>query len=222
MYDLPYFKEDDKKTLLQFVDHHPFGFLSGSDARGNPVATQIPMLLEERADKIILHGHIMRKTDHHNAFLENPQVLTVFSGPHTYVSGTWYKEVHIASTWNYMSVQMHGRINFLGEDALISLLKKLTLKFENNNTASSTVYDNLPDDFIKHMLPAIVAFEIEVNKTENVFKLSQNRDKESYHNIIQHLEKKGGDAALIAEEMKKRAAKLFPPGVSWDSKKFLS
>ena len=61
-----------------------------------------------------------------------------------------------------------------------------------------------------------------LQEMENVFKLSQNRDEKSYHNIIAQLAKQGGDSALIATEMKKRTEKLFPPGVEWDSKKFLS
>jgi transcriptional regulator len=222
VYNLSYFKEEDKQVLLQFVNDHPFAFLSGSNASGKPVATQIPMLIEEREDALYLHAHIMRQTDHHKAFLENPQVLAVFTGPHTYVSGTWYTDKGIASTWNYMSVHMRGEIRFLGEEELISLLRKLTLRFENNNPASTTIYDNLPDEFRKRMLPAIVAFEIKVNELKNVFKLSQNRDENSYLNIITQLEKQGGDGAQIAAEMKRRKEKLFPPGVKWDGNRFIS
>ena len=222
MYNLSYFKEEDKKVLLQFMHDHPFGFLTGSNAAGKPAGTQVPFLVEERDNKLILHAHIMRQTDHHKAFLENPQVLVVFTGPNTYVSGTWYSNTHIASTWNYMSVHIRGNIRFLDEDGLISLLKKLTLRFEKNDNTSKTIFDNLPEEFLKRMMPAIVAFEIEVTEMENVFKLSQNRDEASYRNIIIQLEKQGGDGALIAAEMTKRIEKLFPPGQEWDSNKFLS
>ncbi len=222
MYNFSYFKEEDKQVLIQFMNDHPFAFLTGSFANGKQVATQVPMLVEERDGKIILHAHIMRQTDHHKAFLENPQVLAVFTGPNTYVSASWYTNQQTGSTWNYMSVHLRGNIHFLGEEELRSLLQKLTLRFENNRTSSPTIYDNLPPDYIRHMLPAIVAFEIEVTELENVFKLSQNRDEKSYQNIITQLEKQGGDGALIASEMKKRTEQLFPPGVEWDSKKFMS
>lgn len=209
MYNLSYFKEDDRQALLQFVHDHPFAFLTGSTATGKQVATQVPVLMEVRDNKIFLHGHIMRQTDHHKAFQENPQVLAVFTGPHTYVSATWYTNPVSGSTWNYMSVHMRGTMRFGTEKELMELMKKLTLRFENNNTSSPTIFDNLPEEYKKHMLPAIVAFEIEVEEMENVFKLSQNRDEVSYQNIIKQLEKQGGDSALIAEEMKKRASKLF-------------
>ena len=222
MYNLSYFKEEDKQVLLQFMFDHPFAFLTGSFKNGKQVATQIPLLVEERNGKLFLLGHIMRNTDHHKAFLENPQSLVVFTGPSTYVSASWYTNPQIGSTWNYMSIHISGRINFLEQDGLIDLLRKLTLRFEKNNIASPTIYDNLPEKFLNHMLPAIVAFEIEITELENVFKLSQNRDEASYLNIISQLEKQGGDSALIADEMKKRKDQLFPPGVAWDGSKFLS
>jgi len=222
MYNLAYFKEEDKQVLLQFLHDFPFAFLTGSFNNGKQVATQIPMLVEERDGKLILHGHIMRKTDHHKAFLENPQALVVFTGPSTYVSASWYSNPHMGSTWNYMSVHLRGNIHWGGEQELRVLLDKLTLRFEKGNTASPTYFNNLSDDYIKHMLPAIEAFEIEVVEMENVFKLSQNRDEKSYLNIIDQLEKQGPDSFRIAAEMRKRKEKLFPPGVEWDSSKFLS
>lgn len=222
MYNLPYFKDHDRQVLLQFLHDYPFAFLTGSYANGKQVATQIPVLAEERNGILYLQGHIMRNTDHHRAFMENSKVLTVFSGPHSYVSASWYTNPHIGSTWNYMSVQASGSISFRPEEELISLLKKLTLRFEKNNNASPTVYDNLPAEFLKKMLPAIVGFEIKVEELEHVFKLSQNRDEKSYRNIIARLEEQGGDSALVAGEMKKRMEALFPPGVQWDAGKFLS
>jgi transcriptional regulator len=222
MYNLSYFKEEDQQVLCQFMDDHPFAFLTGSFLSGKQVATQVPILLEKRDDDLILQGHIMRQTDHHKAFVENPQALVVFTGPDTYVSASWYSNPHIGSTWNYMSVHIQGHIRFLDEEGLIALMKKLTLKFEKSNNDSPTIYDNLPAEFLKKMLPAIVGFEIKIEQMENVFKLSQNRDEQSYVNIIHQLQKLGGDSALIAEEMKKRKDALFPPGTEWDPNKFMS
>ena len=179
MYNLSYFKEEDKQVLLQFLNDHPFAFLTGSFTNGKQVATQIPMLFEERNNMLVLQGHIMRHTDHHRAFTENPQVLTVFTGPSAYVSASWYSNPQIGSTYNYMSVHLKGNIKIMSDDELIELMKKFTLKFEKGNTASPTIYDNLPAGFLNKMMPAIAGFEIEVQQMENVFKLSQNRDETS-------------------------------------------
>lgn len=204
MYDLPYFKEQDEKVVKEFIDSHPFAFLTGCDAENKPVATQVPVFIEEENGKKILRGHIMKNTDHHKAFAKNPNVLVVFTGAHTYVSATLYSNPHQASTWNYMSVHARGIIKFLGEDELISVLKKTSLHFENYNKQSTTVFDNLSTEYKEPLMKAIVAFEIEVTDMQNVFKLSQNRDAKSYETIKENLHSQGGDAAIIADEMSKR------------------
>jgi len=210
MYHISYFKEKDKQTILDFIEDHPFAFMTGSFASGAQVATQIPMLLEERQGELYLQGHIMRNTDHHKAFVENPNALLVFTGPSCYVSASWYSNPQMGSTWNYMSVHIAGKVNFMSDDELVTLMRKLTLKFEKGNTQSLTIFDNLPQNYINKMMPAIVGFEVKVDTIENVFKLSQNRDEQSYLNIISKLEAQGGDSALIANEMKKRQLELFP------------
>ena len=220
MYNFSYFKEKDKQAILNFVAENPFAVMTGSFLSGKQVATQIPVLLEERNGELFLQGHIMRNTDHHKAFVENPNILLLFTGPSCYVSASWYSNPQIGSTWNYMSVHIAGEVNFMTDNELISFMRKLTLKFEEGNTQSLTFYDNLPDHFLSKMMPAIVGFEIKADNIENVFKLSQNRDEKSYLNIISKLEEQGGQSALIALEMRKRHAELFPEGVEWDASKF--
>lgn len=209
MYNLPYYKEKDRQVVLSFIHQHPFAFIAGCDENNKPVATQIPVFIEEREGKLYMTGHMMKGTDHHKAFEKNGAVLCVFTGHHTYVSATWYSNPQQASTWNYMSVHVKGQLRFLDEQGLIDVLRKTSLHFENNNSHSSTAFDNLPEEYTSRLMKAIVAFEVEVKSMDHVFKLSQNRDKESYSNIIEKLETQDGDGKRIAEEMKKRQEGLF-------------
>lgn len=220
MYNFSYFKEKDKQTLLDFMTKNPFAFLTGSWLSGAQVATQIPFMVVEREGELFLQGHIMKNTDHYKAFIENPNVLVVFTGPSTYVSASWYSNSQIGSTWNYMSVHVTGQMRVMTSDELIQFMKKLTLTYEKGNKKSLTIYDNLPESFLQKMMPGIIGFEIKADKLDNVFKLSQNRDEKSYMNIISKLEEQGGNAALIAEEMKRRKNDLFPEGLEWDGSKF--
>lgn len=189
---------------MDFIHANPFAFICGSDENQKPIATQIPVFIEDREGRLFLTGHMMRNTDHHKAFEKNNNALCVFTGHHTYVSATWYSDPHQASTWNYMSVHVKGRMRFLDEKGLIAILKKTTLHFENNNTDSTTVFDNLSSDYTDRLMKAIVGFEIEVEGIDNVFKLSQNRDEKSYRHIIEKLKDRDGDAQTIAAEMEKR------------------
>jgi transcriptional regulator len=192
MYDLPYFKEEDQEAVLKFMRQHPFVFLTGVNEENKPVATQVPVFIDEKDGKLYLTGHIMRNTDHHKAFEKNPNVLAIF-----------------ASTWNYMSVHAKGTIRFGNKEDLIAILKRLTLHYENSNTASTTVFDNLTSEYTEPLLKAIVAFEMEVVSIDNVFKLSQNRNKKSFQNIMDKLNEQGSDGKFIAEEMKKIQDQLF-------------
>ena len=204
MYNLPYHKEKNEQVIKEFIARYPFAFLTGCDSENKPVATQVPIFIEEKAGKKILRGHIMRNTDHHRAFLHNENVLVVFTGHHTYVSATWYSNPHLASTWNYMSVHVKGIIRFLDDAALEDVLRKTTLHFENYDPQSPTIFDNLPEEFKQKVMHAIVAFEVEVLEMDNVFKLSQDRDAKSYENVIEKLKEQGEDGQAIAAEMDKR------------------
>ena len=210
MYNLSHHKEKNEMVVKEFIDQHPFAFLTGSDSENKPVATQVPVFIEEVDNREVLRGHIMKNTDHHKAFLNNENVLVVFSGNHTYVSATWYSNPYMASTWNYMSVHAKGIIRFLGDDELENVLRMTSLHFENYDRQSTTSYDNLPLEFKQRVMGAIVAFEVEVKEIDTVFKLSQDRDYESYLNIIKKLKEQREDGQVIAAEMEKRIFEVFP------------
>lgn len=210
MYNLPYYKEKNAQVIKEFIDRYPFAFLTGCDSENKPVATQVPVFIEEKDGTQILRGHIMKNNDHHKAFLQNENVLVVFTGHHTYVSATWYSNPHQASTWNYMSVHVKGIIRFLDDAALANVLRKTSLYFEKQNQQSSTIFDNLPPEYTQRLMKAIVPFEIEIKEMDHVFKLSQDRDAESYHNIMEKLKVQGESGQVIAAEMEKRTKELFP------------
>lgn len=201
---MPYYTETNREVLLAFMRQYPFVQLCGTDAAGYPVATHVPVLLKEREGKLFLQGHIMRKTGHHKAFEANAAALAVFSGPHTYVSASWYSNPQQGSTWNYQTVHAKGLLRFLDQPQLLQVLEELTTLFEQD-PGSAAAYSRLPEEYVQKMAQAIVAFEIEVTGLDATFKLSQNRDKASYENIIAQLQQQGGDAALVAAEMEKRS-----------------
>ena len=199
MYDIPYFKAEHPDEVMAYMRAHPFALVCGADLEGKPVATQVPLLFMQREDKLFLQGHFMKKQDHTDAFLKNPNALVVFSGAHTYVSASWYENKQIASTWNYQAVHAAGKIHFQDADFLHQLLTRLTETFEQSG--STSLVQHMDPQFVERMIQAIIAFEIEVLSIRNVFKLSQNRDKQSHANIISELSSQGEDAREIAGAM---------------------
>ncbi|HSC38381.1 MAG TPA: FMN-binding negative transcriptional regulator [Chitinophagaceae bacterium] len=208
MYQSAYFKEEDRQVLLDFMRQHSFVVLTGCDEAGRPVAAQIPLLVEEKEGKLFLYGHIQRKTDHHLCFVHNPQVLAIFNGPHAYISARWYTNQQNVSTWNYMTVHARGTLRFVDDAGLLDIVTRTTAHYEQD-AASPSLVEKMPEEYVTRLMKAIIGFEIEVTQLDHVFKLSQNRDKISYQQIIPRLREQGGDAALMADEMEKRIGKLF-------------
>lgn len=202
MYKFSHYTEQDQEKVIAFMKANPFAIITGS-GEDYPVATQIPLEIKITGDKIILQGHLMRKTDHHLAFEKNNQVLVLFTGPHCFISASWYSDPQVGSTWNYITVHAKGRMMFMDEAGTREAVKMVSDKFEG--TQSPGAFDHLPQDYIDHMMKAIVGFSIEVESLDNVFKLSQNRDAASQKNIIDQLKKRGDDnSVMIAEEMQRR------------------
>ncbi len=205
---MPYFSENDTATIVQFMQNHPFAMLTAC-ANDQPEATQIPFIITEEDGVITLRGHIMKKTDHHKAILANPNALVLFTGAHCYVSSSWYSYKGEGATWNYMTVQALGKVEILSDEETITILKELTDHYEAKQPDPQFMRD-LPEDYINKYVKAIAGIKIVVKELNTTFKLSQNRDDESYQNIVQHLsQSEEYNAQAIAEELKKRRPQLF-------------
>lgn len=201
MYDIPHFKAGDRQEVLDFMRDHPFATLMAVSAEGRPVATQVPVFIDERDGVLYLSGHIMRKSGHHLALEAHPHALVLFTGAHAYVSASWYTDPRMASTWNYLSVQASGPVRFGGDEELLSILRRTTDHFEGSEDTPASMKHMSPD-YIDRMMKAIVHFEVRVERLEHVFKFSQNRDAVSRENIIAHLEKGRPEEQEIARVMR--------------------
>ena len=202
MYKFSYYTEKDQATVIAFMKENAFALITGM-GEVYPVATQIPLTINTIDGKLLLEGHMMRKTDHHLAFEKNNNVLVLFTGSHCFVNAGWYTDPHMGSTWNYMTVHAKGKISFTDEEGTRNAVKTVSDKYVGTNSASA--FDNLSKEYIDHMVKAIVGFSIEVESIDNVFKLSQNRDEASQKNIIEQLRKRDdANSAAIAKEIEKR------------------
>jgi transcriptional regulator len=202
MYKLKHFTETDEQRVIAFMKENSFATLTGF-GENYPAVTQVPLEVQEKDGQLFLHGHIMRNTDHHKAFEKNDNVLAVFTGPHCYISASWYNNPQTASTWNYMAVHTKGKIILTDDEGTYEAIKAVTNKYEGAETAGA--FNNMSKEYIMPMLKAIVGFTIKVENVENVFKLSQNKTTAEQLNIIAELKKRGDyNSVMIAEEMEQR------------------
>ncbi|UFH46377.1 FMN-binding negative transcriptional regulator [Flavobacterium galactosidilyticum] len=201
MYTPDIYKNENQEEIEKFLQENSFGILI-NQTNGKLWATHIPLELAiNREGKAILEGHISKENLQWNGFLESNEVLAVFSGPHSYISSSWYDHENVP-TWNYIAVHVYGKLKIIEGQAVIESLKKLVNKYEQK-------YENptrIEDLSEKTMLQArgIVAFEIEIDEIQATRKMSQNRDSKNYQNIISELEKNNtADSLATANEMKK-------------------
>lgn len=199
MYKPKIYTENDRNKIWNFIKEHPFALISGIDNEGKQVATHVPLIFDE--NKVKLQGHLMKATNHYKAFINNKDVLVIFSGPNAYISASWYKNPSSASTWNYISVQVRGKIEFMNAGDFENLMKRFTLKYEDFKKDSPTYYDNLPEDYRNRLMKAIAGFEISIDSVEATFKLSQDKDDESFENILNELSQKSHQEKWLADEM---------------------
>lgn len=201
MYTPQLYKNEDPEAIKTFLKENSFGILI-NQTNGKLCATHIPIELEINADgKEVLQGHISKLNPQAEGFAENDQVLAVFSGPHSYISPSWYDHENVP-TWNYIAVHVYGRIKITDETVTLEGLKKLVDKYEANSENPV----RLEDLSAKTMREArgIFGFEIEIDEIQATKKLSQNRDDHNYKNIISELKKTENPQAIaVANEMSK-------------------
>jgi len=199
----PHFTETDEKILLGHIERHDFGLLvTKGDAL---IASQVPFLSERRDGKLHLIGHLARPNPQCADLAAGGEALVIFTGPHAYISPSWYGAQPAVPTWNYASVHAYGAARAISDkDWLNDLLRRLSERHEAHETNPWRMQDQ-PEAFLNGMLGGIVGFEIAVTRLEGKFKLSQNRPASDRPRIIAALEARDdADSHGVARLMRQR------------------
>jgi transcriptional regulator len=193
---------EDRATSLTFMKANPFAILISPSERG-PIATHLPLLVEERPGAIILRGHFA-KANHHWSIIEQEQEsLVIFHGPHAYISPSLYEVRESVPTWNYATVHVYGKGRLIKETADAErLLADLIAQFDPEYYQQWLTFS---EEYRDKMLRRIVAFEFDATRIETKFKLGQNRTQTEQQNLIEALERSSdsavsGVAALMRQQ----------------------
>jgi transcriptional regulator len=188
MYIPAAFVETDLTRLHDFIEQNSFGLLV-SQVDGLPFATHLPFLLERTTGPHgTLIGHMARA---------NPQwreagdqtALAIFSGPHTYVSPTWYEAEQVVPTWNYTAVHAYGRPQLIEDrDALREIVQRMVRFYEQSMPQPWSF--NGSGTFADRLLTQIVGFRIVIKKIEGKWKLNQNHPAERREKVVRALEER--------------------------------
>ena len=203
------FEEKDKDKIHAFIRANSFAILV-SIHEGRPIGTHIPLQLEINAEgQDILVGHISKGNEQKHTLTDGAQVLAIFPGPHAYISPRWYTKMNVP-TWNYLSVHVYGVIKIMEGEVLKAALSRLIDNYEQHMPQPVKI-DEVPEKTLYDELRGIVGFEIVVTEYQAAAKLSQNRDEQSYHQVIDQLDQGDETARAVAAEMEKHCPHLFPP-----------
>jgi transcriptional regulator len=195
MYIPKSFNIDDRQKLHAFIQRYSFATLvTGGD---EPFATHLPFLLDpDRGPHGTLVGHFARANPHWKMDHLRLGSVAIFHGPHAYISPSWYRSgTPAVPTWNYAAVHATGKLNLIeDESAAITILRRMVQTYDSSPDALNI---GMHPEITAKLLPAIIAFEIPIDRLEGKFKLGQNRQPADQIGAIEGLES-AGDAESLA------------------------
>jgi transcriptional regulator len=185
------FAETDLPKLHDFIEQNSFGLLI-SQQDGQPFASHLPLLLHRQSGpQGTLLGHMARANPQWRQ-AEGQTVLAVFSGPHAYISPSWYEAENVVPTWNYVAVHAYGKLEAIEEDdSLLALLKDFVNYYERSLPQPWALQGT--DDYLQRMLRQIVGFRIEITRLEGKWKLGQNHPQERRDKVVRALQQQPKD-----------------------------
>ncbi|QDU96750.1 FMN-binding negative transcriptional regulator [Lignipirellula cremea] len=194
MFIPPAFAEQDLARLHLFLIQNSFGLVV-SQVDGAPFATHLPLLLQPAEGPLgTLTGHFARANPQWRQ-LVGQTVLVIFTGPHAYISPTWYEAENTVPTWNYTAVHVYGQIELVESgEPLLNILKETVQTYEQSKPQPWTLEGN--EAITERLIEQIVGFRMVIEKIEGKFKLNQNHPAERRQKVIKALEEQGDENSL--------------------------
>ncbi len=174
------FRMTNKAEQHQFVEQNGFGVMLSSDLQ----ATHLPFILNTKeGEQGALYTHCA-KANPHWKLLDNKKVLIIFTGPHGYISPSWYERSPGVPTWNYSAVHILGKTTILDAPTTLQVVNKTVEKYEPILLQKRDV---LTEDYQNRLAKGIVGLKIDISSIEGKHKLSQNRPLQDQQNIREAL-----------------------------------
>ena len=189
------FRNPDRALLETMVEEIGFGMVF-AQAPDGPRVAHVPLLWtgDGAVQFHLARGNALTK------HLDGMTVLAVINGPDGYVSPRWYADSEQVPTWNYVALELEGRVQRLDAERLLGQITALSDKHEARIAAGQPwTMDKLPEAKSRALQSAIVGFELEVIAWRETIKLSQNKPADERERVAAGLEGEGaaGIAALM-------------------------
>jgi transcriptional regulator len=198
---------NDPAELTAFMQHYNFAALVTSH-EGEITASHLPFMLDEtRGEHGTLIAHLARTNPQWQTFAGGKEALVIFTGPHAYVSPSWYEKPQVnVPTWNYTAVHAYGVPRVVEEpEAIYAMLDQLVKAHEGSYDQPWSVQS--AEEHVRRLMGGVVGFEMTIIRLEGKAKLSQNRSEADQYHVVEHLSQSSDPLAVdTAALMRERQA----------------
>lgn len=199
MHPNPLYRTDDRALCEGLIEAIGFGMVFAATPDGPRVA-HTPLLSNGEG---AVQFHLARN----NALarhLDGATALIVVNGPDAYVSPRWYDNRDTVPTWDYVALELEGRVRRMDDAGLEAFLHAAIAKHEARLGEEPWRAEESSEKVWSGLFRGIVGFELEVLAWRPTFKLSQNKPHETRVRIAEGLAAAGSPA--LAEWVRDHAA----------------
>ncbi|GAB5348129.1 FMN-binding negative transcriptional regulator [Alteriqipengyuania sp. 357] len=180
MHPNPLFRSEDRALFEALIDQIGFGmvFLTTPDG---PRVAHTPLL--STGDGAV-QFHLARGnalTRH----LDGATALVTVNGPDAYVSPRWYDNRDTVPTWDYVALEMEGRVRRMADEGLEAFLLAVIARQESRMEGDPWRAGESSDATWSKLFRGIAGFEIEVQTWRPTLKLSQKKSAAERTRIAQ-------------------------------------
>ncbi|MBA4051696.1 MAG: negative transcriptional regulator, partial [Erythrobacter sp.] len=186
MHPNPLYRTEDRALCESLIEEIGFGMVFAQTPDGPRVA-HTPLLL---AGEGAVQFHLARGnalTRH----LEGTTALIVVNGPDAYVSPRWYDNRDTVPTWDYIALELEGRIRKMDDAGLEAFLHAVINKHEGRLGGEQWLAGESSEKVWSGLFRGITGFELEVQAWRPTLKLSQNKPAAERARIADGLEAAG-------------------------------
>lgn len=193
MHPNPQFRSDDRQLFETLIDQIGFGmvFLTTPDG---PRVAHTPLLstgAEESGGAVQFH---LARGNALTRHLDGATALITINGPDAYVSPRWYANRDTVPTWDYVALELEGRVRRMADEGLEAFLHAAIAKHESRIEGEPWRAEESSEATWSKLFRGITGFEMEVQAWRPTLKLSQKKSDAERRTIAAGQEARGNGA----------------------------
>ena len=190
MHPNPLFRSEDRALFEALIDEIGFGMVFLTTPDGPRVAhTPLHSTGDGAVQFHLARGNALTR------HLDGATALITVNGPDSYVSPRWYADRATVPTWDYVALELEGRVRRMADEGLEALLHSFIAKNEGRLGGEPWRAEEAGEARWAGLFRGIVGFELEVQAWRPTIKLSQKKTADERATIAAGLET-GGSPGL--------------------------